>query len=58
MLGVRRSSVTLALQTAESQGLIRAVRGHITVLDRAGLKQLAGDSYGIPEAEYFRLIGR
>lgn len=57
MLGVRRSSVTLALQTVESQGLIRAVRGHITVLDRAGLKQLAGDSYGVPEAEYVRLIG-
>lgn len=58
MLGVRRSSVTLALQTVESQGLIRAVRGHITVLDRTGLKRLAGDSYGVPEAEYFRLIGR
>jgi CRP-like cAMP-binding protein len=58
MLGVRRSSVTLALHTVESEGLIRAVRGHITVLDRAGLKRLAGDSYGVPEAEYFRIIGR
>jgi hypothetical protein len=27
------------------------------VLDRAGLEAAAGDSYGVPEAEYRRLIG-
>ena len=58
MLGVRRSSVTLALQAVEGEGLIRAERGHITVLDRAALKRLAAGSYGVPEAEYVRLIGR
>jgi CRP-like cAMP-binding protein len=57
MLGVRRPSVTLALQTLEGMGLIRAVRAHITVLDRPGLQAMAGDSYGTPEAEYARLIG-
>ncbi len=40
----------------EGEGIIRAVRGHITLLDRAGLKRLAGDSYGVPEAGYARLI--
>jgi len=57
MLSVRRSSVTVALQVLEGDRLIRSERGHITVLDRSGLQVLAGGSYGIPEAEYTRLIG-
>lgn len=57
MLGVRRSSVTVALQTLEGAGLIRASRGQITITDRAKLEEVAGDSYGPPEAEYERLIG-
>src|SRR3954447_11232001 len=36
MLGVRRPGVTLAMQALESNGLIRASYGSITVLDRAG----------------------
>lgn len=57
MLGVQRSGVTLAIQEVEGLGMIRATRGHLRVLDRAGLLALAGDSYGFPEAEYERLIG-
>jgi len=57
MLGVRRSGVTLALQALEGRGLISTKRGQITVLDRAKLKAVAGDSYGLPEAEYARLFG-
>lgn len=57
MLGVRRSSVTVALQTLEGAGIIRAERGRISVLNRARLLDAAGDSYGVPEAEYARLIG-
>jgi hypothetical protein len=37
--------------------LIRNSRGSIVILDRAGLEALAADGYGIPEAEYERLIG-
>ncbi len=58
MLGVRRAGVTVAIQTLERAGLVAARRGVISVADRAGLEALAGDSYGTPEAEYARLIGR
>ena len=54
MLGVRRPGVTVAINSLEQQGLIRANRGIITVLDREGLKEVANDSYGVPEAEYKR----
>jgi CRP-like cAMP-binding protein len=57
MLGVRRSSVTVALQTLEAAGLITAGRGHVKVVDRPKLEEAAGESYGVPEAEYRRLIG-
>jgi CRP-like cAMP-binding protein len=57
MLGVRRAGVTVALQVLEDRGLIATKRAQITVLDRAKLEAVAGDSYGVPEAEYARLIG-
>lgn len=57
MLGVRRPSVTTALHALEGHGYIRAERGCITVRNRAALEAFAGDAYGLPEAEYARLIG-
>ncbi len=57
MLGVRRPSVTQALHILEGSRFILSERGSITIRDRAGLEQLAGDAYGTPEAEYRRLIG-
>jgi CRP-like cAMP-binding protein len=57
MLAVRRAGVTTALNVLRKIGLISYRRGEITVLDRKGLERLAGESYGIPEAEYRRLIG-
>ena len=35
----------------------RSERGHIRIFDRGGLKVLAQGSYGLPEAEYARLLG-
>ena len=58
MLGVRRSSVTLATQVFEGAQVIAARRGRLHILNRAKLEEIAGDSYGPPEAEYARLIGR
>ena len=58
MLDVRRASVTEALQALEDRGLISTKRGQVIVLDRAKLEDVAGDSYGVPEAEYTRLIGQ
>ena len=57
MLGVRRPGVTVAMQILEGKGFLRATRGLVHVLDRSGLIELAGGSYGVPEAEYFRLTG-
>jgi hypothetical protein len=56
MLGVQRPGVTLALHTLEGAHMIRNKRGRIVVLDRAKLQQVAGDSYGVPEAEFDRLF--
>jgi len=57
MLGTRRAGVTEGTQILEGKGVIRAKRGEITVLDREGLEEEAGGSYGVPEAEYARLFG-
>lgn len=57
MLGVRRSGVTVTLHTLEGVGAIRTRRGTVTIVDRARLEEIAGASYGAPEAEYARLIG-
>ena len=43
----------LRLQQA---GLIRYARGHITVLDRAGLEQRACECYAVVKKEYDRLL--
>jgi CRP-like cAMP-binding protein len=57
MLGVRRAGVTESLQDLQRRKLIKAGRGEIVVLNRGGLKRIAGDYYGMPEREYRRLIG-
>ncbi|MCJ8520678.1 CRP-like cAMP-binding protein [Pseudorhizobium tarimense] len=56
MLGVRRPSVTDALHVLEGMHCIKAERSLVIVRDRASLRQIAGDAYGVPEAEYRRLI--
>lgn len=56
MLGVQRSSTTLAVQSLEGHRLIKAQRGRITILDRPALEAVADDGYGLPEAEFARLI--
>jgi CRP-like cAMP-binding protein len=57
MLGVRRPGVTVALHVLEGMQIIRAKRGIVTVLDREKLEELADEAYGLPEAEYARLMG-
>jgi len=57
MLGVRRPGVTETLHVLRERGLISYGRGHIAVKDRKGLERAAGEAYGVPEAEYRRLIG-
>jgi CRP-like cAMP-binding protein len=57
MLGVRRAGVTEALQSLKQKKLIDTGRNQIIVLNRRGIEQAAGNSYGVPEKEYRRLIG-
>jgi CRP-like cAMP-binding protein len=57
MLAVRRAGVTEALQTLDEAGVIKTARGLITIVNRARLVEIAGGSYGQPEAEYRRLVG-
>lgn len=57
MLGVRRPGVTDAINLLEGKGLIRSTRGALRIVDRKGLEAAAGGMYGVPEAEYKRLIG-
>src|SRR6476660_2308403 len=54
MLGVRREGVTLAAQRLGGRGLIKNIRGTITVLDRQGLEQAVCECYEVVNTEYAR----
>jgi len=56
MLGVRREGVTEAAGNLQKDGLIRYRRGHITVLDRAGLERRSCECYAVVKKEYERLL--
>ena len=56
MLGVRREGVTEAAGKLQHAGLIHNRRGHIAVLDRAGLERHACECYGVVKAEMARLL--
>jgi CRP-like cAMP-binding protein len=58
MLGVRREGVTEAATKLQRDGLIRYVRGHITVLDRVGLERRTCECYAAVRREYERLLPR
>jgi len=56
MLGVRREGVTEAALKLQKAGLIRYSRGHISVLDRAGLEARTCECYAVVKKEYDRLL--
>lgn len=57
MLGVRRPSVTEALQELQEQGLVNYSRGSIHVVNRQGLESQSCECYRIVTAEYAKLLG-
>jgi CRP-like cAMP-binding protein len=57
MLGVRRSTVSIAASTLQKAGVIRYQHGHITILDRVGLENAACECYEAVTSEYRRLFG-
>ncbi len=56
MLGVRREGVTEAALKLQAAGLIRYARGHISVLDRAGMEHRACECYRVVKKEHDRLL--
>jgi CRP-like cAMP-binding protein len=57
MLGVQRSGVSAAASGLQRAGLIRYVRGNVSILDRAGLERQTCECYGIAKMEFDRLLG-
>lgn len=56
MLGVRREGVTETALSLQAAGIIRYVRGRITVLDRPRLEGRTCECYEVVRAEYERLL--
>jgi CRP-like cAMP-binding protein len=56
VLGVRREGISEAAGNLQRAGLIRYSRGHIEVLDRAGLQAAACECYGVVKLEFDRLL--
>ena len=57
MLGVRRSSVTVAAGMLQKAGLIQYSRGKIAIVDRPGLEAASCECYGVIRSEFDRLVG-
>ena len=57
MLGVRREGVSIAAGHLQQKGLIRYVRGTITMLDREALESNVCECYQVVKDEYDRLLG-
>jgi len=58
MLGVRREGVSIAAGRLQNAGLIKYVRGTITMLDRKALERAACECYQVVKDEYDRLLGK
>ena len=58
MLGVRRASVTETARELQGKGVIEYARGHINVLDRAGLEEYSCECYELMRAEFALVFER
>lgn len=57
MLGVQRSSVTLALTSLKNEGLITTHQRGVKIVDRRGLQNACCECYGEVRREFRRLLG-
>jgi CRP-like cAMP-binding protein len=58
MLGVRRAGVTEAAIILQTEGCINYRRGHIKIIDKAGLEDYACECYDVVRAEFDLLIAK
>jgi CRP-like cAMP-binding protein len=56
MIGVRRPSVSLVANTLQKAGFIKYRRGHIRMLDVAGLQEASCECYGTVKTHYDKLL--
>jgi len=56
MLGVRREGITEAAGRLQHAGIIRYRRGHLAVLERAGLETRVCECYAVVKNEFSRLL--
>ena len=57
MLGVRRTTVTVAAQSLQQAGFIRYHRGHMSILKADLLKDASYECYDAIKARFARLFG-
>lgn len=55
MLGVRRTTVSETASKLQANALIEYTRGHITIVDREGLEQVACECYQVVRREFERM---
>ena len=55
--GVQRTTVNAVIRSLQDEGLVRAGRGKVLVIDRAGLKRRACECYQILEDHFGAVIG-
>jgi CRP-like cAMP-binding protein len=55
MLGVRRAGVSEAAKNLQQGGLINYTRGHIQIVDKAGLERAGCECYGVVRREFERI---
>jgi len=56
MLGVRREGITEAAGNLQREGVISYRRGHISVIERAGLEARSCECYAVVKKEFARLL--
>jgi CRP-like cAMP-binding protein len=56
MLAARRSTVSVSAGILQRAGLIRYVRGHVTIVDRAGLEAVSCECYTVIKTELDRVV--
>ena len=56
MLGVRRAGVSVAQHALQQDGLISYTRGQVTILDRAGLEEIACECYAVIRQRFERFF--